>query len=169
MSRYSLEKDMVPVVEAWLRSQGLFVRREVWMPSGVCDIVGCRFNEERLAVRLATGYRARSTSQSSRDAEKGQPWLPIHKRLVFVELKLSRRGEVWWQAQRHRYWGETYVAMPYPACDYRPLNEELFSAVGVLRVDGHVVVDRGARKRLSMNPQVLRIVDSMALEYGRGA
>ena len=157
---------MTPLVDDWLRSQGMFTRREVWMPSGVCDLVGCCFDEEHLRTRFATGYHARTTMQSRRDAEKGRPWLPLHKRLVFVELKLSRRAEVWRQAQGHHSWGETYVAMPHPACDYRPPNEFMCSRVGVLRVDGGVMVLRPAAEHVSMHPQALRVVDSMALEYG---
>ena len=157
---------MTPVVEEWLRSQGLFTRREVWMPSGVCDLVGCSFNRENLEARFATGYQARSTRQSMRDADNGRPWLPLHERLVFVELKISRRDEAWRQALSHRAWGETYVAMPYPACNYRPLNENLYAPVGVLRVDVGVAVLRPAAENLSMHPQALRVVDSVALEYG---
>ena len=161
--RYALEREMTPAVEEWLRSQGMVVRREVWMPYGVCDLVGCQFDEENLQRRRATGYRARSSHQSWRDIEKGQSWLPLHKRLVFVELKLERRGEVWRQAMRFQGYGEVWVAMPYPACDYRPLDEERYAPVGVLRVDGGVSVERKAAENVvTRNCQTLRIVDSMA-------
>ena len=162
--RYALERDMTPAVEEWLRSQGMVVRREVWMPTGVCDLVGCRLDTENLQRRLATGYRARSSAQSLRDLEKGQSWLPLHERLVFVELKLERRGEVWRQAVRFRAYGEVWVAMPYPASEYRPLDEDRYASVGVLRVDGGVTVERRAAQNVvTRNCQVLRVVDSMAV------
>ncbi|MBN1459987.1 MAG: hypothetical protein JXA57_10640 [Armatimonadetes bacterium] len=166
---YALERDMTPVVEAWLRAQGMVVRREVYMPYGICDLVGCELDEENVRRRVATGYKARSSRQCLRDIECGRPWLPLHRRLVFVELKLSRTAEVWRQAARFQAYGESWVAMPYPACEYRPRDGRLFAAIGVLRVDGGVIVERPARPNLVVtNCQTLRVVDSIAMG-GEGA
>jgi len=166
VSEFRLERDMEPVVRSWLESQGLFVRRECWMPSGVCDLVGCRFREDALALRLATGLGERSTARSVRDIENGRPWLPLHERLVFVEMKLRRREEVWRQACAHQWFAESFVAMPYPACDYRPLNELIYERVGVLRVDadGVTVLREAIPPVRPPRGQVCRLVDSMALE-----
>lgn len=165
MSDFALEKEMVPVVCSWLESQGMWVRPEVWMPTGICDLVACSFNAERLALRVQAGYKPRSTRQSARDIDRGAPWLPLHERILFIELKLARRAEAWRQALRHCVFGESYVAMPYPACDYRPLHEVMYAPVGVLRVDREgVTVLRAAARPSGLHSQTCRVVDSMASE-----
>ena len=51
------ESDMLEPVQGWLRSLGLMTKREFTNPWGVCDLVGCSLNEQRVAQRLALRQR----------------------------------------------------------------------------------------------------------------
>ena len=109
---FAFEREMTPIVTDWLRSQGLFVKEEVYTTAGVCDLVGCSINPEAERRRV----RARKASAMIRKhlSRLGElpPWLPIHDRLVLVELKLAKAAEVFRQAYGHHYLGESYAAMP---------------------------------------------------------
>lgn len=58
------EADMSPSVTAWLRSLDLIVRAEFVTPSGMCDLVGLRFNAEKVACRIALKQRKQISSVS---------------------------------------------------------------------------------------------------------
>lgn len=113
MTDFARESEMAPPVRAWLEAQGLTVKAEVSTRHGTCDLVGCSINPEkartRVAMRKAT---VRTLVQCARLLEEGVDWLPVHDRLVFVELKLSRVAEVFHQAYRHKYLSESYAALP---------------------------------------------------------
>jgi len=47
--------------------------------------------------------------------QKRNGWFPLHKRLIAIELKLTRVEESMWQALRHlAYADESYIALPLP-------------------------------------------------------
>ena len=58
-NNFKLEKEMTPVVEDWLKSQGLAVKREYHTPWGNCDLVGVSFKPD--AARLRCELRQRRT------------------------------------------------------------------------------------------------------------
>lgn len=51
------ESEMLGPVAAWLQSLGLTVKTEVANPWGICDLVGCRLSQRRVADRLALKQR----------------------------------------------------------------------------------------------------------------
>ena len=55
MYRY-LEKDMTPHFERWLKHQGYVVKRELPTSEGVCDLVGCYFNQNNVKLRKKARY-----------------------------------------------------------------------------------------------------------------
>ena len=93
---FAREREMTPIVTAWMREQGLLVRPEriLW---SLCDLVGCALNRERVERRR----------------RHQKDWRPLHDRIIAVELKLSRIGEAFSQAEANRCWvEETWVAFP---------------------------------------------------------
>jgi hypothetical protein len=46
---------MTAPVFAWMRRNGLNVKREFSLPWGICDLVGVSFNERRVGIRIAHG------------------------------------------------------------------------------------------------------------------
>lgn len=185
------ESDMLEPVQGWLRSLGLMTKSEFTTPWGVCDLVGCSLNQQRVAQRLALRQRSvigppfriallaripdRDTGRTitlkklQRDhtglvdaetiaAELGRlvsarlvhvtprgsfqrvnGWVPLHDRLVAVELKLSRIGEALNQAIANRALTfESYAAYPlavaYRIQKGRKRSEFAESGVGILGV-----------------------------------
>lgn len=56
--RFERERDMLKPVEFWLRSLGLMTKTEVPNPWGICDVVGCSLDEQKVEERLALRQRA---------------------------------------------------------------------------------------------------------------
>ena len=163
--RFKCEHEMAQVVEQWLCSQGLLVKREFSTPWGICDLVGLApkkrkvlqrvrlrqtksigppqriailqripdrstgravkketvyrkfsglMSQERFAYhidKLIKGHFVRCTCRGT--LQKLNGWMPLSERIVAVELKLSRIGEVLRQAAAHREIAdETLVALP---------------------------------------------------------
>ncbi|HUW08735.1 MAG TPA: hypothetical protein VM537_03355 [Anaerolineae bacterium] len=93
---FALEREMTPIVTAWLREQGMLVLPEICL-DGACDLVGCSLNDEMVNRRLC----------------RRKDWRPLHQRLIGVELKLDRIGEVFRQAQWNRHHvEESWAALP---------------------------------------------------------
>ena len=93
---FGLERDMTPIVTAWMREQGLLVRPETILRSP-CDLVGCALKDEMVARRLA----------------RRKDWRPLQDRIIAVELKLSRIIDALHQAYRNlSYVDESYAAFP---------------------------------------------------------
>ncbi|MFA5422704.1 MAG: hypothetical protein WC374_02480 [Phycisphaerae bacterium] len=162
---FRYESEMTKPVENWLLAQGLLVKREYPTPWGICDLVGCSYNKNKVRKRLNYGQKRPIGSQfrvlllsyipdmeekeainftelhrqfaSFLDASfvekelsklvkdkfveeveagcfhKLNGWYPIHKRIVAVELKLSRISEVLAQARNNLAFAEeTYVGLP---------------------------------------------------------
>lgn len=94
-------------------------------------------------------------------------WMPLHRRLVAVELKLDRTEDVFWQAKNHlAFADESYIAMPLQKA-MRAANGKLAmrceeTGVGVIGVtsDGCRVLvrSRGQREALD-NAQQLYSID----------
>lgn len=53
------ETEMAPPVIDWLLAKGVEVKREFRMPWGICDLIGCRLDEDRVILRL--GYAQKNT------------------------------------------------------------------------------------------------------------
>ena len=125
MSDFAFEKDMTPIVAAWMREQGLLVRPETMLWS-LCDIVGCALNVDRLELRLG----------------RRQGWRPLQDRIIAVELKLSRVTDVLHQAYNNLSWvDESYAAMPVGIARRVYGRKERWDkywrhGIGLLAVDG---------------------------------
>ncbi|MGC1275991.1 MAG: hypothetical protein WBC44_19980 [Planctomycetaceae bacterium] len=162
---FAKERDMTAAAAHWMKSSGLTVKAEFVTPSGVCDLVGLRFNENRVAHRLqlrqtkpiGSVFRAallldipnvesgRGTTfahlakkygatipvaELAADTDrliadrfivrgprgrlqKVNGWMPLHDRLVAVELKRTRIEEAMRQALNNLAFAtESYVGLP---------------------------------------------------------
>ncbi len=162
---FKYESEMTKPVEKWLLCQGLQVKREYPTPWGICDLVGCSLNVNKVRKRLNLGQKRPIGSQlrilllsyipdlETNDTisftelhrqfasfldesfvekelqrlindrfvqevetdcfQKLNGWYPLHKRIVAVELKLSRISEVLAQARSNLAFAEeTYVGLP---------------------------------------------------------
>lgn len=54
-TRFRLEAEMAGSVIRWLRRRGLSVKSEFSLPWGVCDLVGVKFDADKMKRRLACG------------------------------------------------------------------------------------------------------------------
>lgn len=159
---FRFERDMTPVVVAWLQSRGFHTKTEYPTGAGICDVVGIQFRvghaKKRLSLRqrssLGPPRRVALYAQLPSDRgvmlrtlERLRPpdepkewltedlrklvqhgfvkvirngvyrkidgWVPLHKKIVAIELKLSRVGEAIYQAQyRQSFADESYIALP---------------------------------------------------------
>jgi hypothetical protein len=162
---FEYENQMVAPAEQWLQSQGLLTKKEFPTPWGICDLVGCSLNRNKVRKRLAlrqtrpirsplrvhllslipdetdhrtasidalhenfAGYldrerieieldrllRDRFIEQPSPGAYfKRNGWTPLHKRLIAIELKLSRIDDALHQAINNLgFADESYVGLP---------------------------------------------------------
>lgn len=162
---FSYEREMLEPAARWLRDQGLMVKTEFPTPWGICDLVGCSLNKNRVRKRLnlrqtkpigsllrvhllslipdepdGRGIRiedlhrvfggyldkeriGHEVARLVRDHfveptdfgtfYKVNGWMPLHKRLVAIELKLSRVDDAFRQAINNLgFADESYVAMP---------------------------------------------------------
>lgn len=177
---------MGPAAVAWLRGQGLVVKREFTLPWGICDFVGAALDPDRVQKRLALKQRE-TVGPISRvgvllslpdtegseagmglcelearfggllsEAElrselavlarrnfvrtngglfqKVNGWIPLHKRLVAIELKLDRVDDVLCQARKNKEatW-ESYVGLPMAVAERVQVGKKRveFEAAGV--------------------------------------
>jgi hypothetical protein len=171
---FGYEREMLEPAAQWLRSQGLMVKKEFPTPWGICDLVGCSLNKNRVGKRLRLRQTRPITSQlrvyllsripdedqqttisieglhehfgelldrSRIEAEirrlirdhfveepsphayfKRNGWMPLHKRLVAVELKLTRIDDALHQAINNLgFANESYVGLPAESA-YRVIN-----------------------------------------------
>jgi len=162
---FEYENQMVAPAEQWLRSQGLAIKKEFPTPWGICDLVGCLLNRNKVRKRLALrqtrpirsplrvhllslipdetdqrtvgidelygdfgGYLDRERIEIELDRllrdhfiEQPSPgayfkrngWMPLHKRLVAIELKLARIDDALHQAINNLgFADESYVGLP---------------------------------------------------------
>ena len=200
------EAAMRAPLEAWCRFQGLFMRWELPLPWGVCDVVGVRFRERSAKRRLACGQlsplvsmdlvrllnlipdltsrqavtlkrlqtlqaNSRLPSQVLSDVEwltkrrfvysprKNQvqklvPWIPLHRKIIAVEMKLRRVSAAIAQARPHlAFADESYIALPENLAAQvsagRRRAEFLRCGVGLLAVSS-----RGVRRLVVSRRQV---------------
>src|SRR5712691_13558430 len=54
-SGFRLEAEMVVPVQRWLQRRGLAVKREFFLPWGVCDLVGVKLDPRKVKRRLSYG------------------------------------------------------------------------------------------------------------------
>jgi hypothetical protein len=162
---FSYEREMLEPAVRWLRGQGLMVKTEFPTPWGICDLVGCSLNKNRVRKRLSlrqtrpigsllrvhllslipdeldarsvsvddlhqafAGYldRERIGHEVARLVRdhfveptdsgafyKVNGWMPLHRRLIAVELKLSRVDDAFHQAVNNiGFADESYVGVP---------------------------------------------------------
>jgi len=188
---FRYESEMTKPVEDWLLSQGMHVKREYPTPWGICDLVGCSLNKNKVRTRLNLGQKRPIGSQfrvlllsyipdkekdevvsfaelhrqfasfldesfiekelvrliKDKFVQEVQPgifqklngWFPLHKRIVAVELKLTRISEVISQAHSNlEFADESYVGLPYDNAkhlftsrDRRQLAEKGIGIIGV--------------------------------------
>jgi len=200
---FKLEKEMTQPAADYLRSQGLFVKKEFQTPWGYCDLAGCSFDEDRVKARLSLGQRTPMGPQlriavllampgnkknegvsldelvrqfgrfhdadqikgnvdrllkykfAIRDAagtfKRATDWMPLQKRLVAVELKLTRIAEVLSQAVGNKGFAEeSFVGLPMQrakrVADGKKRDEFLRCGVGLLGVsvdDVQVLIEAG--------------------------
>ncbi len=164
---FNYEHEMVESAAAWLRKQEMMIKPEYPTPWGICDLVGCRLEPERVAKRLAHGQRksigprfrigilgqipdvydkqSKSISlnqliklfdgyseqellkeldslrknkfvipgKRKNTFQQKNGWKPLQRRLIAIELKLSRIEEVYFQASNNRVFADdSYVGLP---------------------------------------------------------
>ena len=161
---FDYEHEMAEPAAQWLRRQGLMVKHEFPTPWGICDLVGCSLNKNKVKTRLRlrqtkpirSQLRVHLLSLIPEDGEgsvgvddlhrvfdpyldkerierelqrliknrfvlptsddtvyKVNGWMPLHKRLVAVELKLKRIDDALHQAINNLgFADESYVALP---------------------------------------------------------
>lgn len=162
---FCFESDLTGLAGDWLRSEGLLVKEQFRTPWGICDLVGCRLNQDRVNRRLSRQRRnaigpelrvslllrmpdedaTRGVSLSglarayspyipleriqrevkklidwhfavvtrSGSFKRANGWMPLHDRLVAVELKLSRISEALEQACANQgFANESFVGLP---------------------------------------------------------
>jgi hypothetical protein len=202
---FAKEAEMTDPVARWMRSGGMDVKSEFLTPWGACDLVGMRFDPEKVAHRLRL-RQMRSISSITRaflllqipETEDGKlvtikklvresapsipenvvrgemarliedgfavttsrgrllkvnSLIPMHDRLVSVELKLSRIEEALNQALNNLgFADESYVAFPAQIAERVSTSPSRWRAfldagVGVLAVERHdCAILRPARK-----------------------
>jgi len=188
---FRYESEMTKPVEDWLLSQGMHVKREYPTPWGICDLVGCSLNKNKVRKRLNLGQKRPVGSQfrvlllsfipdieqqtsisfselykqfesfldksfienelarlikdkfvrevHSGNFQKLNGWFPLHKRIIAVELKLTRISEVISQAHSNlEFADESYVGLPYDNAKHlfasrnkRQLTEKGIGIIGV--------------------------------------
>ncbi|MBN1508748.1 MAG: hypothetical protein JW955_18005 [Sedimentisphaerales bacterium] len=204
---------MVAPAEQWLRSQGLLTKKEFPTPWGICDLVGCSLNRNKVRKRLAlrqtrpirsslrvhllslipdetdqrtasidvlhesfTGYldrerieieldrllRDRFIEQPSHGAYfKRNGWMPLHKRLVAIELKLTRIDDALHQAINNLGFVDgSYVGLPSDRADRlmdgRRRSDFQDRGIGVLAIGAQrcSVVLRARRQAPTADPVI---------------
>jgi len=110
---FRLEKEMTPIVTTWLAQRCSYVHAETGFPWGICDLVGCTFDPERVRLRTAMRQRTPLTMKAFDEPNWQRPWMPLYRDLIAVELKLSRQSEVLAQASSYaRVVTKSWIAMP---------------------------------------------------------
>lgn len=132
----------------------------------------------RLREELERLQRGRFVVSPRRNAyQRINGWLPLHKRIVAVELKLARLSDALGQASAHlAYATEAYVALPRPlalraAQDYRAA-QLLEAGVGLLAVgpDSCEVLKEPVEKRGPVDPVLqLACVDRFWRSHIKGS
>ena len=145
MTVFKLEKDMTPIVRKWMEDIGYLVRAEMGS-ANICDIIGCFFDMTNVAKRIALKEKTPLTWRYFDPVVEDpksllgftsvkpvrRPWMPLHKSIVAVELKLSRISDVVSQAKVHNHYvHQSYIAMPMAVAE-RALDRAV--DVGVLGV-----------------------------------
>lgn len=191
---FSYEHEMLEPAVRWLQGQDLMVKKEFPTPWGICDLVGCSLNKNRIRQRLKLRQAKPIRSQlrvhllslipdeedgSAIDAEtlhahfgdylnrshieveldrlvrdrfieesspgtycKRNGWMPLHKRLLAVELKLTRVEDALHQAINNLgFADESYIGLPATVAT-RLVNSKRITGmekegVGILAVEPH--------------------------------
>ena len=94
--QFKLEKEMTPIVKGWMEGQGLIVKAETGCECGPInvDLMGVEFDEEQVRKRIAIRQRTLLGGKELNAIWWGKlaarEWMPLCKRIVAVELKLTR-------------------------------------------------------------------------------
>lgn len=111
---FDKEKEMLPIVMAWLRPQVTAVETELWCGytgEYVPDIVGITFDKEKVSKLKRRTPRARG--EIRKIIERGGVPQVCHTDMVAIELKLNNFVEAYFQAKTYQSFGfRSYIAMP---------------------------------------------------------
>ena len=130
----------------------------------LCDYYGPYLDRKRIVLELGRLVRDRYIEEDEPGRyHRRTPWMPIHKRLVAVELKLDRVADVICQATNHLgLFDESYIGLPEDVADRLMARwrtgEFLDRGLGVLSVspDGcHVIAP--ARRRAARERNALQV------------
>ena len=83
-----LEKEMVPYFEKWLQGNGYRVKKEVVTKEGICDLIGCLFDENKVKKRKKLLPRKHMTSEMQVAA-----WLSLYGKIPknIINSKTNKR------------------------------------------------------------------------------
>lgn len=100
---FALEKEMTPIAKAWLEARGLVVRAECYghRVGCPCDLMGVEVNPKRAKMREQARQATPLTREQLGMLSSGKvtaAWFPLETRVITMELKLHRIGEVLCQA-----------------------------------------------------------------------
>ena len=93
-----LEKNMTPYFENWLDIEGYHVRKEVATREGICDLVGCKFDESKVKIRKDLSLYPHMTSEMQIAAwfaymgQKNYAYFVEPELLKKEHQKLSKKG-----------------------------------------------------------------------------
>ena len=142
------EKELRPIVEAWLQGQGYYVAHEV-MISGYVDLIGCKWYE-RIGRRI-----------------------PSMLEITTVELKIRDISGVLYQARNNCYYADySYAAMPLQKCESmrkNTLRKFRGKGVGLLGVNQSVkiIIPAHKNKRISHNATICRRLWNFKIRHER--
>ena len=132
------EKQIRPLVTAWLQGKGYYVAHEV-MLYGFCDLVGCKW-APRKGVRI-----------------------PDMLEIMSVELKINDISGAIYQAVRNRFIvNYSYIAMPLSRClkmrdsTLGRFERERIGLIGVDERYGVKVFIGGERNNIEYHPDICR-------------
>lgn len=143
------EKELRPIVQAYLQGAGYFVAHEV-MLCGFCDLVGCIW-AERIGRRI-----------------------PAMIEIVSVELKIKDFAGVLYQAKTNKSVVDfSYAAMPWEilnSCREKTINKFRESGIGLFGVDiycGMKLFVPAKKNLIVHDPNVLRRLWNYKIRTGR--
>ncbi len=131
---FDKEKDMVEIVQDWLRPQVTHMQTELWCGFAgkyVPDIVGISFDVEKvLQLKRQT---ALPRGRIRKLLAGGYVPTVYHTDLVAIELKLTRFTQAFFQAAIYSHFGfRSYIAMPEPGYFNIPgIQQEVLENMGI--------------------------------------
>ena len=85
-----LEKEMTPHFEKWLHVKGYAVKREVQTNEGICDLVGCSFNQDNAKLRKKELRHEHMTNEI-----QTMIWMTLHSNTKKEEVVYNKLEDVY--------------------------------------------------------------------------